>query len=126
MWQGIDKRRFPRANYPCEIIIMKKAAADKISTHTENIGAGGICVILSQGLDRFSDVELILILNDKQPPIDCEARVVWTVKRSEPAGQALNQVDTGIEFVNLKEKDKLRIEKVVKKCLREQNSRANT
>lgn len=126
MWQGIDKRRFPRANYPCEIIIMKKAAADKISTHTENIGAGGVCVILHQELDRFSDVGLILILNDKQLPIDCEARVVWTVKRSEPLGQALNQVDTGIEFVNLKEKDKLRIEKVVRKCLREQNSQANT
>ena len=124
MWQGINKRRFPRANYPCEIIIVKKGAADKISTHTENIGAGGVCVTLSQELDRFSDVELILILNDKQPPIDCEARVVWTVKRSLPAGQALS-VDTGIEFVNLKEKDKLRIEKVVRKCLREQNSQAS-
>lgn len=125
MWQGMDKRRFPRANYPCRIIVIKKGAAEKISTHTENIGVGGVCVILNHELDRFSDVELILILDDKQPPIDCDARIVWTVKRSAGTPQAVQQVDTGIEFVNLKEKDRLRIEKVVRKCLQRQDSQGN-
>ena len=122
MWQGVDKRKFPRASYPCKIIIIKKGAAEKISTHTENIGMGGVCVILRQELDRFSEVELILVLDDKQPPIDCEARIVWTVKRLTPDPSAVKQIDTGIEFVNLKEKDKLRIEKVVRKCLQKHNS----
>lgn len=122
MWQGVDKRRFPRANYPCKIIVIKKQAAEKISTHTENIGVGGVCVMLNQELDRFSEVELILFLKDQQPPIYCDARIVWTVKRQMPSPKQATQIDTGVEFVNLKEKDKLRIEKVVKECLQKQNS----
>ena len=116
MWQGVDKRRFPRAEYPCKITVIKKKGEQKFSTHTENIGAGGVCVILDEGLDRFSEVGLILNLEDKQPPINCKARIVWTVKRQEATGE-YKQVDTGIEFIELKEKDRLRIEKAVNKCL---------
>lgn len=124
MWQGVDRRRFPRANYPCKIIVVKKGQAKKFSTNTENIGVGGVCVILNQELDRFSEVELILFLEDKQLPIYCDGRIVWTVKRLDatiPKGTP-SQIDTGVEFVNLKEKDKLRIEKVVEVCLQKQNS----
>lgn len=121
MWQGVDKRRFPRANYPCKIIIMKKGETEKISTHTENIGVGGVCVIVNKDLDRFSEVELILILDDSYPPIDCEARIIWTVKRFTPDKQMVSKIDTGIEFINLKEEDRIRIEKIVKKTLQKQN-----
>jgi len=124
MWQGVDRRRFPRANYPCKIIVMKKGQTKKFSAHTENIGVGGVCVILNEELDRFTEIELILMLDDKQPPIYCDARIVWTVKRMMPTTQ-VPQVDTGVEFVNLKEKDKLRIEKIVQECLEKQNSQGN-
>ena len=119
MWQGVNRRRFPRANYPCKIIVVEKGK--KFSTRTENIGLGGVCVILDEELDRFSEVELILFLEDKQPPVYCDARIVWTVKGSTPTSKGALPVDTGIEFVNLKEKDKLRIEKVVQQCLQKQS-----
>lgn len=120
MWQGVDRRRFPRANYPCKIVVVKKNK--RFSTQTENIGLGGVCVILNEELDRFSEVELILFLKDKQPPIQCNARIVWTIKKSAATPRDKTEIDTGIEFVNLKEKDKLRIEKVIQECLQEQNS----
>lgn len=115
MWQGVDRRKFPRANYPCRVMVLKKGR-EEFSTHTENIGQGGICVILKKGLDRFCPVELVLYLENGHPPLECDGRVVWVVRRQE-------EFDTGIEFLNIKEKDIARIEKVVQKCLKlNQNS----
>ena len=127
MWQGVDRRRFPRANYPCKILVIKKGQTKKISTHTENIGLGGVCVILNEELDRFSEAELILFLNNGQSPICCDARIVWTVRRLTPILKGVPlEIDTGVEFVNLKEEDRLRIEKVVQECLQKQNSQDKT
>lgn len=118
MWQGIDRRRFPRADYPCKIVVFKKGKTEKFSTHTENIGVGGVCVILERGLDKFLPVELILYLENGHPPIECDGRVVWVVKRQA-------EFDTGIEFVNIKEKDALRIERIVQECLKANPTSSN-
>ena len=111
MWQGVDKRRFPRAKYPCEVTVIKKGQKEDFSTQTENIGIGGICVILEKGMAMFRFVELTLHLKDGQPPIKCDGRVVWVVKTKE-------QFDTGIEFINMKERDVARTQKVVEECLK--------
>jgi len=116
MWQGIDHRRFPRADFPCKITIFKKGEQEKFSTHTENIGQGGVCVALKEGLDRFSMVDVVLYLENGQPPIKCEGRIVWSVKRKDI-------FDTGIEFMNIRKQDSERIERIVKECLaKEQTS----
>ena len=64
MWQGVDKRRFPRINYPCKVVVLKDGGKKGFNTHTENIGVGGICVILDKELRRFSKVGLILYLKN--------------------------------------------------------------
>jgi c-di-GMP-binding flagellar brake protein YcgR len=115
MWQGIDKRRFPRADFPCKIIIFKKGQQEKFSTHTENIGAGGVCVILKNALDRFSLVDLVLYIEEGKPPIKCEARVVWAVKSKDV-------FDIGIEFININKQDVARIERIVKECLEKEQT----
>ncbi|MBN1913357.1 MAG: PilZ domain-containing protein [Candidatus Omnitrophica bacterium] len=111
MWQGIDKRRFPRANYRCQVSVIRKAQKESFSTQTENIGAGGICVILSKDLGKFCLLEISLYLQDGLPAVECDARVVWVVESKD-------KFDTGIEFVNIKKTDVLRIEKVVEECLK--------
>lgn len=111
MWQGLDRRGFPRVSYLCKIGIFKKGRQEKFSAHTDNIGTGGVCVILEKAAERFLPVELVLYLEDNQPPIECDGRVVWMVKRQ-------GKFDTGIEFVNIQEKDTLRIEKVIQECLK--------
>lgn len=117
MWQGMDRRRFPRANYRCKIIVVRKRHKDKLNTHTENIGLGGVCVILDKELDKFSEAELLIYLEDGQQPLDCIGRIVWVVKREGIGPDKTTEFDTGIEFVSIKEKDKLRIERVVEECL---------
>jgi len=115
MWQGLDRRKFPRADLPCKITIFKKGGQEKFSTHTENIGQGGVCVSLNNSLDRFSLVDLVLYLKDEHSPIKCEGRVVWTVKSKD-------KFDIGIEFLDIKKQDALKIEKVVKECLEKEKS----
>ena len=51
MWQGIDQRRFPRAKYKCTVTIRQAGEPTVISTVTENVGLGGVCILLEKGLD---------------------------------------------------------------------------
>lgn len=118
MWQGVERRRFPRVHYLCKVTVIKKGQVETFSTHTENIGVGGICVILKKGLDKFLPVELVLYLENGSPPIECDGRIVWVVKREE-------QFDTGIEFLNIKQKDVLRIERIVNECLKNNSTSLN-
>jgi len=118
MWAGINRRKFPRANYPCKITLKKKDHPDSISSRTENIGVGGICVLLTKDLGIFAPVEIQLDLLDGKPAIECAGTIVWIVaKKSEDA-----IFDTGLEFTDLKRKDAERINIIVEKVLKEETS----
>ena len=100
MWDGFNKRKFPRISLRCEITILADGRSSPIVTLTENLGVGGVCVILDQPLDRFSKCRVRLDLDDKLPEIECNGKVVWNVKTTETKGHRL-YFDTGIEFENL-------------------------
>jgi hypothetical protein len=118
MWRGINNRRFPRANYKCLITIGRVGAKKSLLTHTENIGVGGICVSLDEGLGVFSEVSIELALKDGRPPIRCRGNVVWVIK-SQMVKNAVHitKFDTGIEFIGLAEADRERIEMVVEQVV---------
>lgn len=100
MWDGFNQRKFPRVNLQCEILIQAEEASAPITTTTENVGTGGVCVILDQLLERFSKCQIRLHLEDKKPSLDCRGKIVWAV----PTGEIKNpkkKYDTGIEFVEL-------------------------
>lgn len=117
MWQGMDKRRFPRAHYRCKVIVVRKRHKEKLNAYTANIGLGGVCIILEQDLEKFSEAELFIYFDDGQAPLDCIGRVVWVVKHEPLDKSKPVEFDTGIEFVTLKDIDKLRIERIVQQCL---------
>ena len=110
MWEGINRRKFPRVSYPCKVIILGGALRETFSTHTENIGTGGICVILSKELPKFFPVRIILYLKDSEGPFECNGRIVWSFKTE------IN-FDTGIEFLDLAASGRTRIEKIVNECM---------
>jgi c-di-GMP-binding flagellar brake protein YcgR len=121
MWNGINRRKFPRASYKCLITIRRRLTAKTISTHTENIGAGGICVIIKEDLGLFQGVDLELFLEDSSPPIKCGGTVVWVVKKSEPKRKGSYVYDTGIEFIDVRPEDRDRISEAVEEILRNQS-----
>jgi PilZ domain. len=120
MWNGINRRKFPRASYKCLITIKRRLAAKTISTHTENIGAGGICVMIKEDLGLFQGVDLELHLEDTRPPIKCGGTVVWVVKKSEAKQKGSYIYDTGIEFIDVRPEDRDRISEAVEEILKAQ------
>ena len=113
----MDRRRFPRIEHPCKIKIEKKDSKEAISTHTENIGCGGICVMLEKDLGLFAPVEVEVDLENGLGWIKGSGTVAWVVKKEDAAIKKDGIFDTGIEFNNLKEEDHQRIEKIVNEFL---------
>lgn len=114
MWDGINRRKFPRANYPCRITVRRKDHPDSLSAHTENIGTGGICVMLPKDLGIFAPVEIKLDLLDGHPSIECDGTIVWIVEKKQEKNKTF---DTGIEFTNLVRADWSRINNIVEKII---------
>jgi hypothetical protein len=120
MWNGIDRRKFPRAVYKCLITIKRRVGATTISTHTENIGAGGICVLIKEDLGLFQGVDLEIFLDDGNPPIKCGGTVVWVVKKAAARAKGNVLFDTGIEFIDIRPADQDRITEIVESILKAQ------
>lgn len=101
IWDGFNKRKFPRATLRCELTLKDKPQAEEVlKTQTENVGAGGVCVILERRLDRFAPVWMRLELDPSLPWIEGKGKVVWAVAtQSSPTEK--KHFDTGIEFVGL-------------------------
>ncbi len=53
-----DKRKFPRAVYPCSLTIWQENRFEAILAHTTNIGTGGFLVYLNQRLTVGVKVEV--------------------------------------------------------------------
>lgn len=98
MWDGFNKRKFPRLSIHCEIDILSAIQKAPIRTDTENIGIGGVCVILDKALERFSHCRITLDLIDEE--VRCDAKVVWVVPTRAGKGSK-KRFDTGLEFIGL-------------------------
>jgi c-di-GMP-binding flagellar brake protein YcgR len=116
MWDGFDQRRFPRLQLNCEIIIHPEAEKAPIATKTENVGAGGVCVVQGESLERFSRCRIRLELDKNLPVIECTGKVVWIIPRREPLSRE-KQFDTGIEFVDIQPGDRERIRTFIQELL---------
>ncbi|MFA7677200.1 MAG: PilZ domain-containing protein [Candidatus Omnitrophota bacterium] len=109
-WEGKEKRRFVRASYPCKIVIFTPDEAT-FTVNTENIGAGGIRVILSRELRISLLTDLEVFLKDKA--IKCKGRIVWVIKKDSQTPDNSPDYDTGIEFYRISEEDRKFIKRVV-------------
>ena len=114
MWQGIDQRRFPRAQYKCMVNLCPPGGTSAISAMTENIGLGGVCLLLEKGLDIFAPVEIEMTLDDGKGPLQVKGTIVWVVQRR--VFRKNSSFDTGVEFAELSPEDKARIEAVLDKA----------
>jgi c-di-GMP-binding flagellar brake protein YcgR len=117
----LNRRRFPRISFPCLIVFrsLDSKQAETVLSHTENVGVGGLCLILKQSLEMFSEIDIEIDLMDLNENIKCRGKVVWCVRRKKESPEKPLYFDTGIEYVNLKPADKIRLETVINKLVRE-------
>ncbi len=111
-WAGLDQRVFPRFSTRCDITI--SGNGETIKTKTQNIGVGGVCIILKKALEKLTQVKLRLVLDESLPMIECNARVVWMIPGKELSSSKMHY-DTGLEFLNLDPQDQERIQSFVYK-----------
>ena len=116
----MNRRRFPRVNFPCLVILKEKGNERAILTHTENVSVSGVCVILKEEIKLFEVVGVEIDLMDFQPHVNCQGKVVWTVKRPKDDKFKPSFYDTGIELMKLDPKAKQRLEKIVQQLAKTQ------
>lgn len=119
-WDGMNRRKFPRVYYPCLIVLRyAEGGQESILTHTENIGVGGISVIVKKNMKMFSAVDLELDVLDLGGHIKCQGRVVWSIRRKEDDSKKPMFYDVGVEFVNISNEDRVRLEEIVKRLAKQ-------
>lgn len=118
MWDGINQRKFPRVNYECLLKITKDGQEEKLEARTENVGIGGLCVVLDKDLGLFTRLDLEFSFREDQAPIVCKGSVVWVVKKHPVDLTEKPTFDTGIEFVDIEKKDKEKVLGLVQELLK--------
>jgi len=59
-WAGLNQRQFPRIATECDISLSKEGDHAQIRTKTQNLGVGGVCLLLAEEFERFTNVQLSL------------------------------------------------------------------
>ena len=109
---SVEKRKFPRANVVCKISTIFAERVLVFNAHTENIGEGGIRVILDEKLHVPTDVALELFLEGRNCPIVCKGEITW-VKNINPIEIGPPLYDTGISFQDIAIDDRKVIQDLV-------------
>ncbi|MFH0827418.1 MAG: PilZ domain-containing protein [Candidatus Omnitrophota bacterium] len=114
----IEKRKFPRADISCKIATVYGERLLVLEAHTENVGEGGIRVILGQRLNVPTTVDLDLFVSGVETPIRCKGEVVWA-NEVKPQGVNPRLYDTGIKFTEIVEQNKNSIRQLVRSLVDE-------
>jgi hypothetical protein len=118
-WDGFNRRKFPRVNYPSLIVIKSTdAEPELILTHTENVGVGGVCLIVKNDIPLFTEVEVEIDLLDLGSHIRCLGRVVWNIQRKAEDNKKPLFFDIGIEFQGLPSEEYQRLQEIVDRLVK--------
>ena len=74
--------------------------------------------MVDRAFEIFDNVALELHIEDGSGPISCSGTVVWVVRRHPVRGESIMEFDTGIEFADISEDDRTRVDKLVDELLK--------
>ena len=107
-----ERRKFIRLNINVQINYAVIVDSTKYATTTQNISAGGICLMTDNPLKRGDILKLDIILPEDPPTISAIGKVVW-VKSFNIVTEEKTRYDVGVEFTELSEAERKRIQKYV-------------
>ena len=102
LWDGFNKRKFPRLHLTCEVSVQPLGKPKVFTASTEDVGMGGVSVMLPEPLERFGRCKISLELKDGEPPVQCTGRSMWVIP-SQDRRSAKRNFDTGFEFLDMDE-----------------------
>lgn len=109
LWDGFNKRKFPRLHLTCEVSVKPLGKTKALAASTEDIGMGGVSVMLQEPLERFDRCKISIELKDGEPPVQCTGRSVWVIPSQERKSSKKNY-DTGFEFLDMDEFSRKRLQ----------------
>lgn len=98
MWDGFNKRKFPRISLDCQVSVSPQGKMKILNSKTENLGAGGVCLITSEEVSRFDRCHFKIEMPGSEA-IDGKGKVVWVIPR-KVAKDPQTTYDVGIEFTD--------------------------
>ena len=107
-WEGLNRRKFPRVNFPCLVIVRQNQDAQD--------------VILKKNLKMFTPIELELDLVDGDNHVKCKGKVVWSIRRKSDEPVKPFFYDVGIEFIDIEVHDHTRIQKTLQRLVKKDTS----
>ena len=126
MWDGVNRRNFPRAEYPCLITVRKNTApVQAVLTHTEDLSINGVRVLIREKIELQSEVDLEIDLKDTLATVLSKGIVKWVQEIPPHKENTSVHHDTGIEFIGLKAEDESRIKAIIDHLLSAENNTKN-
>ena len=109
LWDGFNKRKFPRLHLTCEVSLQPLGKQKVFTASTEDVGMGGVSVMLPEPLERFDRCKISIELKDGEPPVQCTGRSVWVIPSQDRKSSKKN-FDTGFEFLDMDEFSRKRLQ----------------
>jgi len=109
LWDGFNKRKFPRLHLTCDVEILPVGKPKSFTASTEDIGLGGVSVLLPEALERFDRCKIHIELKDGAAPVQCTGRSVWVIP-SQDRKSAKKNFDTGLEFLDMDDQSRKRLQ----------------
>jgi c-di-GMP-binding flagellar brake protein YcgR len=110
---GPDRRKYPRLRAAVVEYSPVGEEDTKEMSFTKDVGAGGICIIVSENIEQDAVLSLKIYLPDSEDAIDAMGKVVWVRESEFLKAKARNKdkkhYDLGLEFVEIEEKDREKI-----------------
>jgi len=118
-WDGLNKRRFIRLNFPYTIHLYPENEAS-LSAYTEDIGSGGIRVVLREKVEVGTVLDLEIYL--KQIPMACKGKVIWVKDKENHMLEGTKFFDTGIALCDINDEQR----DTVKLCIQGLENKKDT
>jgi len=109
---GSEIRRFPRIPYIADIDIFLPENKME-SSKTMDISEGGVCFESGSRLDTDAQIQITLKFPKDKGSVCLRARVAWIKNIEELSKGGANKYRLGLEFINLKNRDKKTISKFI-------------
>ncbi|MCM8774086.1 MAG: PilZ domain-containing protein [Candidatus Omnitrophica bacterium] len=106
-----ERRKYPRLNIIYVTYSIESKNSKKIGV-VLNIGAGGVCLIVNEKLPPNTTLFLNIDLRDGKQIISAKGKVVWNAEVPVYFNEETNY-EIGVEFVDIEEKERLRISQYV-------------
>ena len=100
-----ERRQFARVTILSKVTVIYGERLLMFDTHTENLGVGGMRIILGENLIVNADLEIELFLPDRGKMLKCKGKVAWS-KEMTPRGVNPRFFDVGIEFTKMEDADR--------------------